>query len=248
MKAKYHLPLLAILATQMAYADTNPQNKTQKPWQGSAELGMILTTGNSQTTNINSKLNIVQQLKKWRNTYTFSSIYADSDDTKTEEQYRGTVQGDYIFNDHQFWYVRGAYDKNLFSGYEYQSSTSTGYGNRFWQEDDGSYLEASVGLGYRNNIIDENNTTDDSERTPITRFSATYEKNLSKTSLFRQELNTEIGTEHGSSITESVSSLQANIVDNLAMKVSYRIKYSSEVPADTENTDTETTVSMLYSF
>lgn len=248
MKAKYHFPLLAILAAQMAYADTNPQNKTQKPWQGSAELGMILTTGNSQTTNINSKLNIVQQLKKWRNTYTFSSIYADSDDTKTEEKYRGTVQGDYIFNDHQFWYVRGAYDKNLFSGYEYQSSTSTGYGNRFWQEDDGSYLEASVGLGYRNNIIDENNTTDDSEHTPITRFSATYEKNLSKTSLFRQELNTEIGTEHGSSITESVSSLQANIVDNLAMKVSYRIKYSSEVPADTENTDTETTVSMLYSF
>ncbi|MGB7389760.1 DUF481 domain-containing protein [Marinomonas sp.] len=257
MKARYHLPFIALLATQAVHAaenettpakKTNPQNKTQKPWQGSVELGVILTTGNSDTTNINSKFNVVQQLETWRNTYTFTSLYANSDDTKTEEQYRGAIQSDYIFNDHQFWYIRGAYDKNLFSGYDYQSSASTGYGNRFWQEEDGSYLEGSVGGGYRNNKIDEDNTTDDSERIPIVRFSGTYEKHLSTTSLFKQELNTEIGTENGSSITESVSSLQANVVDNLAMKVSYRVKYSSDVPADTEKTDTETTVSMLYSF
>ncbi|MEL0615042.1 DUF481 domain-containing protein, partial [Marinomonas arenicola] len=67
-------------------------------------------------------------------------------------------------------------------------------------------------------------------------------------SLFKHELNTEIGTENVSSITESVSSLQYNVVDNLAMKVSYRVMYSSDVPADTLKRHTQTTVSMLYSF
>lgn len=249
MKNRYQLPLLAIFATQLAYAaDTNPQNKSDKSWQGSAELGVLLTSGNSDTTNLNSKFNVTQQLKTWRNTYTFASIYAESDDIKTEEQYRSSIQADYIFNDRQFWYLRGAYNKDLFSGYEYQSSASTGYGNRFWQEEDGSYLEASVGAGYRNNKIDEDYTTDSSERTPIARFSATYEEHLSKTSLFKQELNSEISTENGSAISESISSLQANIVDNLAMKLSYRVKHSTDVPVDTKKISTETSVSVLYSF
>lgn len=257
MKIKYHLSIVAMLATQVAYADdapptpekkTNAQNTTQEAWQGSVEFGVIATTGNSDTTNLNGKLNLVQQLESWRNTYTLTSISADSDNEKTEEHYRGTVQGDYIINDRQFWYVRGSYDKDLFSGYEYQSSASTGYGNRFWQEDDGSYLEASAGLGYRVNRIDDDNTTEDSESTPIVRFSATYEKHLSTSSIFKQVLSTEIGTDNANSITESVTSLQANIIDDLAMKLSYRVEYSSDVPSGTERMDTETTVSVLYSF
>lgn len=253
MKATYLLPLCVLCAAPIAHAAdnqqaNNPQNKTQKPWQGSAELGLISTTGDSDTTNLNTKLNIVQQLTSWRNTYTLTSLYAKSDGNKTSEQYKATEQSDYIFNDHQFWYVRGAYDKNLFSGYQYQASTSTGYGNRFLQEKDGSYLEVSAGVGYRSYKIDENNTTDESQNTPIVRVSMTYNKQLSKTALFKQELSTEVGTDNGTAVNESITSLQANIVGNLAMKLSYTVDYASKVPTGTAHTDTETSVSVLYSF
>ncbi|ROQ23443.1 DUF481 domain-containing protein [Gallaecimonas pentaromativorans] len=253
MKLKYGLPALAMLVAQAAHADdaaTAPGEK--KTWKGSMELGVLVTSGNSKATNINGKLNVTQDMEHWRNTYNLESLYTDSDEETTAERYRGAVQGDYKFNDKEFWYVRGAYEKDRFSGYDYQSSVSTGYGNRFWQVEDGSFFEASAGVGYRSNEIDRDSSDyqegDESDRGAIGRLAAKFEYHLTDTSLFRQELNTEIGLEDGNSITESVTSLQANVMGNLAMKVSYRIKYTSDVPADTEKTDTETSFTLLYSF
>ena len=69
------------------------------------------------------------------------------------------------------------------------------------------------------------------------------------TSTNRSNLNgSEISTSGGNTVNESVSALQANIVDNLAMKLAYRVKYTSDVPSDTDTTDPETTASVLYSF
>lgn len=142
MKLKYGLPALAMLVAQAAHADdaaTAPGEK--KTWKGSMELGVLVTSGNSKATNINGKLNVTQDMEHWRNTYNLESLYTDSDEETTAERYRGAVQGDYKFNDKEFWYVRGAYEKDRFSGYDYQSSVSTGYGNRFWQVEDGSFLK-----------------------------------------------------------------------------------------------------------
>ncbi|WP_115717288.1 DUF481 domain-containing protein [Gallaecimonas mangrovi] len=262
MTLKYSLPLLAILVANSAYADdefdysaapsASGADKQDKTWKGEAELGILVTTGNSEATNINGKLNIVHNMDKWRNTYLLQSLYTKSDDETTAEQYSGAAQGDYKFNDKEFWYIRGAYEKDRFSGYNYSSSVTSGYGSRVWQTEDGSFLELSAGLGYRSNEVDKDSDDyeegDESDRGVITRLAGKFEYDISKTAIFRQELSTEVGLEDGGSISKSITSLQANIIGSLAMKLSYTIQYSSQVPTDTEKTDTETSVTLLYSF
>lgn len=252
MILKYSLPILVMFAAQMAFAATADKKTIvsidKKGVSGSFELGIQRTSGTSDTNNINGAIHIDQNLENWRNHYSFESIYSDSDDVTTAEIYRGSLQSDYKFNDKEFWYLRGQAERDLFSGYKYKSSVSTGYGNRVWQEEDGSFLEASAGIGYRRNQIETGTEEGSLDRGVITRLAVKLTKKLSPTSAFRQSLTTQINIENLETVTESISSLQANIANNFAMKLSYRIQYSSKVPTDTEKTDTETAVTLLYSF
>ena len=49
-------------------------------------------------------------------------------------------------------------------------------------------------------------------------------------------------------ITRSTTSLKAQIVGQLAMKASFAVKYTDSVPADTKKTETETALTLVYSF
>lgn len=242
-------PLMAtLLAAPLVFADSHFE-EGKDIWSGSAELGIVSTSGNSDSDNVNGRLELTQESLKWRNDYTVSSLYSSSDSETTAEKYSGSLQGNYKFNTQEFWYVRGSYSKDRFSGFSQQASVSTGYGNRFWKDADGSFLEASAGMGYRDYAVDKDVDPDgESDRGSFMRLAATYENHFTKTSLFRQQLTSEISTSGGSTVNESVSALQANIMDNLAMKLAYRIKYTSDVPATKDTTDTETTASVLYSF
>ena len=254
MKFALITPLLAasLVVSSFAFADTeymDTESEDASNISGSAELGFVSTSGNSDTNNLNGRLSLTQESIQWRTEYNLSALYSSSDSETTAEKYTSAIQSNYKFDTEQFWFIRGTHEEDRFSGYRHRSSTSTGYGNRFWQKEDGSYLEASTGAGYREFAIDrEMNPDGESDRGTFVRFAATYEYHLSDSSLFHQELNTEISTEGGNDVYESISAIQANIIDNLAMKLAYRVKYTSDVPENTETTDSETTASILYSF
>lgn len=240
---------LAIWLLTLRTAIANAESVEPRIFSGSVELGFIATSGNSDTNSINGRFDLTHESFNWRTEYTLSSLYNSSDSNTTAEKYAGSIQSNYKFNTEEFWFIRGTYERDRFSGYQQKSTLSTGYGNRFWQQPDGSFLEASTGLGYRYFDIEDNLSPDDkSDQGNFIRFATTFEKHLSDTSLFRQELNTERSLDGGNTVNESISTLQANIIDNLAMKFAYRIKYTSDVPDNTQTTDTETTISVLYSF
>ena len=78
------------------------------------------------------------------------------------------------------------------------------------------------------------------------RIAFDYVYNISESGVFKQSLSSEIGSD--STISRSETSLSANISGNLAMKVALNINNNSEVPVGTEKTDTETAITLVYSF
>lgn len=218
-------------------------------WQGEVELGLLVTTGNTEETNFNSRLAFLHDVTRWRNSAEFSSLYSEAEDTTTAEKYRAALESDYKFNERQYWFLRGAYEDDRFSGYDFESSVTTGYGHRVWQDGERTFLDLSGGGGYRYNRLDEPDAKGErTEDEAIARLAAQLDYGLSDTALFRQKLSTEIGLEAGNTLTESETSLQATVVDTLSMKVSYRIKHLSDPPAGSESTDTETALTLLYGF
>ena len=217
--------------------------------EGEAELGILLTSGNTEETKVNGRLALKHETTMWRNTGEFSFRYTEADEETTAEEYQVALESDYKFDEQQYWFVRGSWEDDRFSGYEFESTLSTGYGNRVWQVGERSFLDLSGGLGYRYNKLEEvNDDGDDAEKEAIARLAAHFDYALSDTALFRQKLSTEIGLDENNTISQSETALQTSIVGSLSMKAAFRVKHVSDAPAGTEKTDTETSLSLLYGF
>lgn len=234
--------LAAILVSPLVLAEPGQ-------FEGEAELGVLITSGNTEETNVNSRLGAKHEGDIWRNTANFRSAYSEAEDQTTAEKYQADAESNYKFGDQQYWFLRGSYDDNRFSGYEYQSSLTTGYGNRVWTAGERSFLDLSIGAGYRFNRLDvANDEGERNEEEAIGRLAAQFDYALSESSLFRQKLSTEVGLDESDSISESETSVQAALAGNLSMKAAYRVKHVSDAPAGSEKTDTETSLTLLYGF
>lgn len=244
MRTSVSAAVLALAVSPLAVAETDPRN-----WAGEVELGVLLTSGNTDETNINSGLGLEYDAANWRNSGRFRSLFSETDDTTTAEKYEADAETNYKFTEQQYWFVRGSYDDDRFSGFDYRSSVTTGYGNRVWTAGERSFLDLSVGAGYRFARLEEPN--DDGERDEdeaIARLAGQFDYALSDNALFRQKLSTEVGLSENDVITESETSIQANLLGNLSMKVAYLVTHLSDPPGGSTSTDTETSLALLYGF
>ena len=217
--------------------------------KGETELGVLITSGNTEETNIKGRLGLVHEVETWRNTGEFRTNYSETDDETTAEEYLAALETNYKFDKNHYWFLRGSYEDDRFSGYDFESTATTGYGNRVWTSGQRSFLDLSVGGGYRYNKLETVNAQgEDAEKEAIARLAGQFDYALSENSLFRQKLSTEIGLDENNTVTESETSLQANVVGNLSMKAAFRVKHLSDPPAGSEDTDTETSLSLIYGF
>lgn len=79
MGFKKTVAIIAISAAPLAYG------QDAKDWEGEAELGVLMTSGNTEETNINGRLGLVHEVVNWRNIAEFSSIPRN---LKTKQQPR----------------------------------------------------------------------------------------------------------------------------------------------------------------
>nr|WP_297403885.1 DUF481 domain-containing protein [uncultured Marinobacter sp.] len=238
----------AVVITVIAFAP-HAFGQDSGNWKGETELGVLITSGNTEETNVKGRLGLVHEVETWRNIGDFSANYSKAEGQTTAEEYQAALETNYKFDENQYWFLRGAYEDDRFSGYDFESTLTTGYGNRVWTMGERSFLDLSAGAGYRYNRLDTTNAEgEDTEKEAITRLAGQFDYALSETALFRQKLSSEIGLDENNVITQSETSLQATVVGNLSMKVAFRVKYVSDPPLGSEDTDTETSLSLLYGF
>lgn len=220
----------------------------QEGWSGDVEAGLVTTSGNTDETSISGEVDVTRDWMDWRQNVLLQSRYAEQNDQRSAERYTASTQLDYKFNPNDFVFIRALYDNDDFSGYQFQASTSAGYGRRLW-ETGGSYLDAELGAGYRFSKFEQRDPEEGSQReAPIARLAADFRYEFSETAHFREELESEVSVDDGDSVSRSVTSLQANLNSSLAMRFAYTVEHDSNPPADTEKTDTITAVTLLYSF
>ncbi len=211
-------------------------------WTNEVEFGAVVTTGNTEQENFKLATQLVFDGESIKHTGSFDALRAAENDVTTAERYYTFYQADFKLADFHSLFGRVAYEDDRFSGFAYQADATAGY-SRLLFENDSMMLTGDIGGGFRQSEAD---ATGDSETETIARLAAKYTWQLSESARFLQELSTEIGEE--STITRSETALQTNVVGALTMKLSLKIKHQSEVPAGNEETDTETSVTLVYSF
>jgi putative salt-induced outer membrane protein len=152
-----------------------------------------------------------------------------------------TEKSEYRFVEKSFAYGKLRHEQDKFSGFDHQSIISFGAGHVF--TDLGKHkLEVSAGLGYRDLETDARVK----EQEAVFDGELKYAYKISETSEFNQNLFVESG--NSNTYSKSETFLKLVIVGNLGAKFSYEIKNNSKVPAGTKNTDTITTVTLVYNF
>ncbi len=249
MKLQKIIPHMALNALAMLTASTALAEVTAAPeWKLSAELGFVMTAGNSQTSTTSAKFDATHEEATWRNNMHAEALGASTTDKVTDiettsaERYQLSGKSDYKFSEFNYAFGLVNYDKDRFSGYEYQSTAALGYGRRVLQADTMT-LDLEAGPGVR--IIKLDNAPD-SDNEGILRGAAKYLWKLSETSSFTEDLSVDAGEDL--TVSKSVTGLTAKVNTSLAMKLTVTVKHNSDVPVTSEKTDTETALTLVYSF
>lgn len=240
------LSSMAVAAEAEATAEEEP-----KIWKGSAEFGYVSTSGNSEESNMKGRFDAEREVEKWRFTTHFDALNSEANGDRSAEKYFIANRLAYKFNEYDYAFVYHSYDDDRFSGFDYQTSISAGYGRRILLPPPMTW-DFEIGPGYRYSKLDdsEGNVAEgndgDTVDELIVRLFTKYAWDFSDTSTFEQILNVEAGEE--ATISKSVTSLKVSIIGALAMKMSYTIKYTDHVPKGTKHADKETAVTLLYEF
>ncbi|MGI5309983.1 DUF481 domain-containing protein [Rheinheimera sp. WS51] len=243
---------LSLLAAAFAVASVNVYAEdTDKVWTTSAELGAITTTGNTVGTSITGKIDAKQELENWSNQYIFSAFFKEDEKTdengekvteRSAERYLISAKAAYKLDDEfEKLFMFGSYTDDKFGSYTKYTTLAIGYGTRLYNSED-MHLDAEIGPGY----FTGERSTGETENGLIVRGAASFKWTLSESATFAQTLSVEYGEDNTRTIAET--SLTAKINGSLQMKAAFLVQNDSAVPVNKKSTDTQTTLTLVYSF
>ncbi|WP_290612082.1 DUF481 domain-containing protein [Arsukibacterium sp. UBA3155] len=238
------LAISSALSAQEATSDDN------RVWKTSAELGAITTSGNTVGTSITGKIDARQELESWSNQYIASAFFKEDEkldaegNTITErsaERYLISAKGAYkLDKEHDNLFIIGSHTSDKFGAFEKYNTVAVGYGTRLYNAETQN-LDVEIGPGY----FSGTRATGESESGFIVRGAAAYEWQISESAAFSQTLSVEYGTDNTRTIAETA--LTAKINGAMQMKAAFLVQNDSDV-VDKENTDTQTSLTLVYSF
>lgn len=216
--------------------------ETPPPWQKSAQVGAVSTNGNTKTKTFNGSLNLVNHRVRWVHTMDIESLVAEENKTSTAEKYRLNLKSDRKLTGTDFLFLNLTHEDDRFSGFDYQASFSLGYGKSII-ETTTTGLQLEAGPGFRQSLEEVSNKTVDEA---ILRLAGKFYWQISPNGRLDQDIAIESGED--GNITTTKTELTSSINHSLAMKMSYLLTNRSEVPPDSAKTDTETAMTLVFSF
>jgi len=234
----------AFSVASYAAESTEPSENTapsENRWQGETELGFALKEGNTKSNSLLAKIDTRYTHNLWHYNIIAQANSEATNHVTTEEEYNFSAQANRDLNETNYLLTRAAYEKKRFSGFDYETSISFGYGYRVFQSPTGT-MDLEIAPGYRNQALDDGEQIEGG----ILRAALQYHRDLSETASFDQSLSVEAGRKNTDSTLES--SLKTAINSALSLKLAFLVEYQETVPEDTKHADQETTISIVYAF
>jgi putative salt-induced outer membrane protein len=211
-------------------------------WSGKGEAGVVFARGNTKTETVNAKLEMARETDHWKHGFGLSALRAKNAGSKTADRYGGFYQADYKVSKVTFWFGGVRYEKDKFSGFDYQASATTGIGRKFI-DNDKTKLTAQAGIGYKRL---KNALTGATSDNSIFRGDVKFEHALTATTSIIDTFLVEAGAANTLAVNELA--LQVKMTDALALAVGVGVRYNTEPPNGLKKTDTLTTVNLVYGF
>jgi putative salt-induced outer membrane protein YdiY len=257
MVRNYTLTALCLLPL-VSYTALAENTEKKSPYTASAELGFLYKTGNTKSVDIKAGFNLKHEMDKWRSEFAFNVLAkkleteddeGNDDFETTDNKWNILAQTNYTIGEEGKNYLYGnlAHEQDKFSGFESQSSLSAGWGRNFYKTETSS-LFVDIGPGVKYDVT----RTDPSESSTnlIIQAQASYTHKFNEFVQFKQFFVARQATKSGeSSAYKSETSVTAQLIDALQLKFALHIDHDTEVDETKyENTNTETSMTLIYNF
>lgn len=214
--------------------------EAERPWTDTADLSLILTTGNTQTKNIAASNKFVYKWSK-AEVVLFAGVLRAENTQRTVANAGGTLQTSestattaesYVLDgkyrrdikEALFWFVGAGWNRNRPTGIDKHLSGGGGLGYRFFKTERNS-LVGELGLDYTS----EDYTSGTNASFAGARGFVGYERFISKTSKFNSDLEVLENLDDTSDLRAKwVNAVTASLSSQLALKVSHAINYDRQ--------------------
>ncbi|MFT5716998.1 MAG: putative salt-induced outer membrane protein [Oleiphilaceae bacterium] len=225
---------MPLLAEEVASEETDERN-----WKAAVELGFVQTSGNSETENLNVKVDASTAYHSWEHKLHLETLNSSSNDVRSAEKYLAEGQSDYFINERTYGLGVVTWEKDKFDGFDYQASIALGMGYKVIQDAD-MQLSVELAPGYRVSEFESGNNEEDG----IIRAAEAFSWKLTENSTLDQTFSTEVGDSN--TVTRFGVAITSQVAGDLSMKVGYYLKHNSDVADGIDKTDRETSVTLVY--
>jgi putative salt-induced outer membrane protein len=239
-----------VAAPIAAHADDLPMG-----WSGKGQAGYVMSRGNSDTDSANAKLDLNLVRNDWKHALSLDGLFGRNSGITSAERWDARLQSSYQINVHLFSFGALSYQDDRFSGFQYQASASGGLGYKFFDTEN-TKLSAQIGVGYRSlrpELLIKNDAGAVIERIPLqtqTEVVGTagidFLHQFNASTKLLDKLNADSGSSN-TSIRNDLS-LEVKINKKLSLAVGYSVLENTNPPAGTKQTDTITTLNLVYAF
>jgi putative salt-induced outer membrane protein len=237
-------PAASLLALAMALPALAQEKKDPAPgeWTGSAELGLAMAKGNSDSTTLVGKFNAKMQEDNWRYSFGGAFQYAEADEEETSRRYELFTTAGYSITDRSYWFSSLRNERDQYAVNEYQWTYALGYGIDA-VKNDRTKLTFEVGPGYRWSKL-QNLRVHENEL--IARGFMDFSHQFTDTTSVYDRLLIESGSEN--TFIKNELGVQVSMTQALALKVGLEARHNTNTLPDTKKTDTLTTANVVYAF
>ena len=214
----------------------------QAAWKGKGEAGIVFARGNTDADTINFKLGMSEEVDRWKHSLDLAALRATSNGVKSADRYMAGWQSDYQLNDRAFVFGGLRYERDRFSGFDYQATASTGIGYKFYDTDK-MKLSGQAGVGYRR-IKDDVTGATSGNAVFVAGFD--YENVLTATTKVVDKFHLESGSDN--TLLSNFIGLEVKMSTSLALSVGLDARQNTKPPAPRKKTDTVSTLNVVYAF
>ena len=237
----------AATATATAAATTNQAPKSV--WDGSnANFGLNISSGNTNTQDLNSALNLIYTKNRWTNNTGVQIQFGKDTGVLNKEKYLLQDQLNIGFDPSNInsMFANGTITVDKFSPYDYVYSGAAGYAHKIIHTTTVT-LTGQFGPGYS-----VNKAADTKIKTTqfIFQTAANLEWKIRTWGIFTQSITADFGKLYNHYV--SSSKFTNAITKHVAIQLAYDIDSYSHIPPtkdpNTKKTDTTTSVNLVYNF
>ncbi len=210
-------------------------------WTPTAELGVVNTTGNSDTTSANGKFALKGTDELWTHEYFLAALRAESDDELTANRLELGGKTARRLGERQYLGFAARHERDDFSAYEHQSTLALNYGAWLVKEE-GRSFQIEGGPGLRHARLAEGGG---SETDALLRGHADYEHRITASTRFFNTLLVEATPDN--TFAQNDIGIAVSINKTLALKAALQARHNTEAPAGLERTDTLTSINIVWS-